>query len=73
MAICGRSFGHYDDHCSSSVTVTVTMCISYSATTVTICSNILNTFLFLFSNKMLAISAGINKLLVRIANSEDPD
>ena len=37
------------------------------------CSKNLNTFLFLFSNKMLAIRAGIHKMLVRIANREDPD
>ena len=36
-------------------------------------SKILNTFLFLFSNKMLVIKAGIHKILVRIANREDPD
>ena len=38
-----------------------------------ICSKIFNTLLFLFSNKMLVITAGIHKMLVRIANSEDPD
>ena len=32
-----------------------------------------NTFLFLFSTKMLVIRAGIRKRLVRIANSEDSD
>ena len=37
------------------------------------CSKILNTFLFLFSNKMLLIKAGIHKMLVRIANREDSD
>ena len=31
------------------------------------------TLLFLFSNKMLVFSAGIHKMLVRIANREDPD
>ena len=36
-------------------------------------SKILNTFLFLFSTKMLVIRDGINKMLVRIANREDPD
>ena len=36
-------------------------------------SKISNTFLFLFSTKKLIIRAGIHKLLVRIANSEDPD
>ena len=33
---------------------------------------ILNTFLFLFLNKMWVIRAGIHKMLVRIANREDP-
>ena len=33
----------------------------------------LNTFLSLLSNKMLVIKAGIHKILVRIANREDPD
>ena len=33
------------------------------------CSKILNSFLFLISNKMLAIKAGIHKVLVRIANN----
>ena len=32
-----------------------------------------NTFLFLFSNKMLVIRAEIYKMLVRIANREDSD
>ena len=31
------------------------------------------TFLFQFSNKILAIRAGIHKMFVRIANREDPD
>ena len=31
------------------------------------------TFLFLFSIKMVAFRAEINKMLVRIANREDPD
>ena len=35
------------------------------------CSKISNTFLFLFSNKMLVFRAGIQKILVRIANRED--
>ena len=30
-------------------------------------------YLFLFSNKMLVFRAGINKILVRIANREDLD
>ena len=34
---------------------------------------ILNTFFFLFSHKMLIFRAGIHKMLVRIANREDPD
>ena len=34
---------------------------------------ILNAFLFLFSNKMLVIRAGIHKMLVGIVNREDPD
>ena len=37
------------------------------------CSKISKTFLVLFSNKMLVIRAGIHKMLVRIANGEDPD
>ena len=37
------------------------------------CSKISNTFLFLFSNKMLIFRAGIHKMLVGIANREDPD
>ena len=37
------------------------------------CSKIPNTFLFLFSNKMMVICAGIHKLLVWLANREDPD
>ena len=36
------------------------------------CSEVLNTFL-LFSTKMLVIRDGIHKMLVRIANREDPD
>ena len=35
------------------------------------CSKILNTFLFLFSNKSLFFSAGTHKMLV--ANSKGPD
>ena len=35
-------------------------------------SKITNTFLFLFSNKMLVFRAGIHKMLVGIANREDP-
>ena len=37
------------------------------------CSKVSNTFLFLFSNRMLVIGTGIHKLFVRIANREDPD
>ena len=33
----------------------------------------MNTFLFLFSNKMLVIRAGIHQMFVRIANREDSD
>ena len=36
-------------------------------------SKISNTFLFLFSNKMLIFRAGIHKKHVRIANREYPD
>ena len=32
-----------------------------------------NTFLSLFLDKMLVFRAGIHKILVRIANREDPD
>ena len=35
------------------------------------CSKISNTFLFLFSAKMLVITAGIHKTLVSIANRGD--
>ena len=38
-----------------------------------ICSKISNTFLFLVSNRMLVIRAEFHKMLVRIANWEDPD
>ena len=37
------------------------------------CSKISNTFLFLFSIKMLIIRAGNHKMLDRKANREDPD
>ena len=36
-------------------------------------SKILNTFLFLFSSKLLVIKAGIYKMLIRIATREDYD
>ena len=36
-------------------------------------SKIWITFLFLFLYKMLVFSAGINKMLVRISNRQDPD
>ena len=38
-----------------------------------ICPKILNTFLFLLSNKMLIIMAGIIKMLVWKENREGPD
>ena len=37
------------------------------------CSKIPNTFLFLFWDKVLVFMAEIHKMLVRIANREDPD
>ena len=37
------------------------------------CSKIQNTFLFLFSDKMLVIMAATRKMPVKIANSEDPN
>ena len=36
-------------------------------------SKILSTLLFLFSYKMLVFRAEIHKMLIRIANREDPD
>ena len=36
-------------------------------------SKFFNTFLFLFSNKMLVFRAGIHKMLARIVNREDPE
>ena len=36
-------------------------------------SKISNTFLFLFTNLVFIIRAGIHKMVVRIANREDPD
>ena len=36
-------------------------------------SKISNTFPFLIANKILVTRAGIHKMLVRIANREDPD
>ena len=36
-------------------------------------AKISNTFFFLFLNKMLVLRAGIQEILVRIANREDPD
>ena len=36
-------------------------------------SGLVNTFLFLFSNKMLVIRAGIYKMLISIAHREDSD
>ena len=40
---------------------------------ITLTLSISNTFLFLFSNKMLFIKIGIHKMLIRKANREDPD
>ena len=37
------------------------------------CSKISNRFLLPFSNRLLVFRAGIHKILVRIANWEDPD
>ena len=37
------------------------------------CSKIQNTFLFVFINQTLVFRAGIHKIIVRIANSENPD
>ena len=37
------------------------------------CSKTTNAFLLLFSNKMLVFMAEILKMIVRIANREDPD
>ena len=37
------------------------------------CSELSNTFQFLFTNKMLVIRAGSHKMLVRITNKEDSD
>ena len=37
------------------------------------CSKTLNTFLFLFSNKMLVFRAGVLKFPVRVANRGDHD
>ena len=37
------------------------------------CSKSSTAFFFLFSNKKLVFRAGIHKMLVRIANREDPD
>ena len=37
------------------------------------CSKLSKTFFILFSNKMLIFKAGIHKILVKIANREDPD
>ena len=37
------------------------------------CYKFSNTFLFLFLSKILVIRAGIDKMLVRIANREEPD
>ena len=37
------------------------------------CSKILNAFLALFSDKVFVFRAGIHKMIIRIANREDPD
>ena len=37
------------------------------------CSQVLNTFLVLFSNNILVVKAVIHKMLVEIANREDHD
>ena len=37
------------------------------------CSKISNTYLFLFSKQNVGFRAGIHKMVVRIANKEDPD
>ena len=37
------------------------------------CSKIINTFLFLSSNKILVTKTGTHKMLVRITTREDPD
>ena len=37
------------------------------------CSKNFYTFLYLFSNKLFIIRAGIHKMLLRTANREDPD
>ena len=37
------------------------------------CSKILNTSYSFFTNKIMVIKARLNKMLVRVANSEDPD
>ena len=37
------------------------------------CSKILNSFLFLFSNKMLVIRTGIHKMLIKMSTREDLD
>ena len=37
------------------------------------CSKVWNFFHFIFTNKMLLNRTGVNKMLVRIANREDPD
>ena len=47
--------------------------VSLSKTLYGKCSKILNTFLSLFSNKIMVFRAGIHKFLVRVANREDPD
>ena len=48
-------------------------CSGISLTVYGKCSKISNTFRFLFTNKMLVLRSQIHKMLVRIANREDPD
>ena len=38
----------------------------------TLITKVSNTYLFFFSNKIVTIRAGMSKMLVRIANREDP-
>ena len=49
------------------------LCQNFRTFTVEDLKKVLNTFLFLFSNKMLVIKAGIHKIFIKIANREDPD
>ena len=50
------------------------MLLNYSRTHYVLkCSKISNALHFLFSTKVLVIRAGIHKMLLKIANKEDPD